>query len=115
MAPVKTSPSYPQNTHDDSNVSRVVVVESTDGIQNASTSNISINPPNCEDDAHELWKCRGLALGCGEYVVSLKKCFNGEIKGDCRAEQVTLGKCVKKNALELEQRIKAARTKTSSS
>ena len=68
------------------------------------SSSISSQIPSCEEEAHVLWRCRGLALGCGEHIVRLKKCFNGELDGDCKQEQIFLGKCVKENAIELEKR-----------
>lgn len=70
----------------------------------ADNSSIIEPIPSCEEEAHVLWRCRGLALGCGEHVVYLKKCFKGEIDGDCKQLQINLGNCVKQNALELEKR-----------
>lgn len=65
------------------------------------------NIPNCNEQAHALWRCRGLALGCGEDVMRLEQCFKaGGLEGDCMKEQLKLGECASKNAQELEQRRK---------
>mmetsp|Transcript_19560 Transcript_19560/g.42486 ORF Transcript_19560/g.42486 Transcript_19560/m.42486 type:complete len:236 (-) Transcript_19560:1911-2618(-) len=86
---------------------------------------------DCAIETHELWASRALALGCGNYLADLRRCWsdanhspdqesvagdgitlyneNNEKEKSCRQIQVDMAQCVKKNATELEERIQAAK------
>jgi hypothetical protein len=69
--------------------------------------------------------CRALALGCGNHLADLRRCWNdttlksavgdAEISFEngseeaCRNIQIDMSKCVNKNAAELAQRVQAAK------
>ena len=89
---------------------------------NASSSAADI--PTCAKEAHALWACRSVCLGCAEHLRNLKDCFKllpdqvlntpetayeptmSNMAIPCRQSQEELGKCVVKNAKELQQRLK---------
>jgi len=83
---------------------------SSDSKPKSTSATIKQSIPTCKAEESDLWKCRGLALGCGDCVVQLKRCFEGDLKNgsqDCKAEQVKLSKCVEQNAVLLERRRQA--------
>lgn len=84
----------------------------------------------CIRETHEMWACRALALGCGNHLSDLRRCWSdaasvlnkGEFAikvGDsgsaadaaCRGIQQQMARCVSKNAAELKERMEAAKTK----
>ena len=82
----------------------------SDNKPKSTSGTIKPSIPSCKAEEHDLWNCRGLALGCGDCVVQLKRCFEGDLKNgsqDCKTEQVKLSKCVEKNAVLLERRRQA--------
>mmetsp|Transcript_16086 Transcript_16086/g.29155 ORF Transcript_16086/g.29155 Transcript_16086/m.29155 type:complete len:228 (-) Transcript_16086:84-767(-) len=82
---------------------------------------------DCARETHELWACRALALGCGNHVGDLRRCWNdanlpakksstgNEItfengnENSCRNIQVSMANCVNKHAAELAERVQAAK------
>ncbi|KAL7532057.1 hypothetical protein ACHAXR_004402 [Thalassiosira sp. AJA248-18] len=84
---------------------------------------------NCAIETHELWACRALALGCGNHVGDLRRCwsdanspnqktaaavgneitFENGNENSCRHIQLNMAKCVNKNAAELAERVQAAK------
>ncbi len=81
----------------------------------------------CAKETHELWACRALSLGCGNYVGDLRRCwkenssdkpqnqtdsFEGseisyEGRDSCRKIQQDMARCVTRNARELTERMEA--------
>ncbi|GMH68929.1 hypothetical protein TrRE_jg11864 [Triparma retinervis] len=54
---------------------------------------VSPPPSTCNKEAHALWSCRALALGCYGEVKLLQACRR-ETKGECKEEQVGMGRCI---------------------
>ena len=92
----------------------------------------SIYSQGCHKETHELWACRALALGCGNYLSDLRRCWNEncQVKAlrkstdgsseiiyednninrgadKCQEIQQNMAKCVTKHASELAERIEA--------
>jgi len=91
----------------------------------------------CHKEIHELWACRALALGCGNYLKDLRRVMDEDIEITMQKESSTdtkseityyekqnsareketreiqqmMAKCVTKNASELAERIEARRNK----
>jgi len=83
--------------------------------------NIHDYDEHCQRELHAVWACRGIALGCGADVIRMRNCFNEQGPATilnqsnagyenmketmpCADLQRTLGRCVAKEATELEQR-----------
>lgn len=86
---------------------------------------------DCAIETHELWASRALALGCGNYLADLRRCWSDanhnpdeqSVVGDgisfynnnrekekvCRQIQQDMASCVKNNFADLEKRMKAAK------
>eukprot|EP00574_Skeletonema_japonicum_P004911 CAMPEP_0201729450 /NCGR_PEP_ID=MMETSP0593-20130828/19161_1 /ASSEMBLY_ACC=CAM_ASM_000672 /TAXON_ID=267983 /ORGANISM="Skeletonema japonicum, Strain CCMP2506" /LENGTH=220 /DNA_ID=CAMNT_0048221803 /DNA_START=13 /DNA_END=675 /DNA_ORIENTATION=+ len=88
-------------------------------------SNSSHYSKGCIQETHEMWACRALALGCGNHLSDLRRCWSdassvpnkGELTfkdGDsgsdasCRGIQQQMARCVLKNTAELKERMAAA-------
>mmetsp|Transcript_36968 Transcript_36968/g.75367 ORF Transcript_36968/g.75367 Transcript_36968/m.75367 type:complete len:223 (-) Transcript_36968:99-767(-) len=86
----------------------------------------SLYSKNCVQETHEMWACRALALGCGNHLSDLRRCWSdassvqnkGELTfkdGDsgsdasCRGIQQLMARCVLKNTAELKERMAAAK------
>lgn len=84
----------------------------------------------CAIETHELWACKALAVGCGNYLSDLRHCWsnnqqeqqksmkknedgmtyhNGNTDKSCRTIQVDMARCVNTNKAELEERRKAVK------
>jgi len=82
---------------------------------------------SCAREEHALWACRATAVRCGGELVQLRDCFtalsaeqvldhpetayelNSKNEGlniPCKALQRTMGDCIKKHTLELDERLK---------
>jgi len=76
----------------------------------------------CSIETHELWACRSLALGCGNFLMDLRRCWENETTqrniaelggvtyenksmSECRQIQLDMARCVHKNAAELVDRV----------
>mmetsp|Transcript_15760 Transcript_15760/g.26921 ORF Transcript_15760/g.26921 Transcript_15760/m.26921 type:complete len:227 (+) Transcript_15760:102-782(+) len=86
---------------------------------------------DCARETHELWACRALALGCGNHLSDLRRCWNDADSPDdksqagneitfgvgdeksCRNIQINMANCVNKNAAELASRVQAAKKQNS--
>lgn len=126
-----------QGNHNDDKSS--VLKDATDSILDRDNSGNSdnINQPqrlnnnssryskDCIQETHEMWACRALALGCGNHLSDLRRCWSdassmqnkGELTfkdGDsgtdasCRGIQQQMARCVLKNTAELKERMAAA-------
>jgi hypothetical protein len=88
-------------------------------------NNSSLYSKGCIKETHEMWACRALALGCGNHLSDLRRCWSdassvqnkGELTfkdGDsgsdasCRGIQQQMARCVVKNTAELKERMTAA-------
>ena len=88
-------------------------------------NNASLYSKGCIKETHEMWACRALALGCGNHLSDLRRCWSdassvqnkGELTfkdGDsgsdasCRGIQQQMARCVVKNTEELKERMAAA-------
>ena len=91
-------------------------------------NNAAIYSKGCIRETHEMWACRALALGCGNHLSDLRKCWSdassvqnkGELTfkdGDsdsdasCSGIQQQMARCVVKNTAELKERMAAAAKK----
>ena len=91
-------------------------------------NNAAIYSKGCIRETHEMWACRALALGCGNHLSDLRKCWSdassvqnkGELtfKDDdsgsdasCSGIQQQMARCVVKNTAELKERMAAAAKK----
>ena len=80
----------------------------------------------CSIETHELWACRSLALGCGNFLMDLRRCWENEttqrkiaeLEGvtyehksmsECRQIQLDMARCVHKNAAELVDRVEGVK------
>ena len=92
--------------------------------QRSKTSNSSraSYSKGCVIETHELWACKALAVGCGNFLSDLRQCWTkqqiedaqrSENEGitylnsnrdNCRDIQIDMGRCVKKNIKELDDR-----------
>lgn len=101
--------------------------ENVDGGENTAPAKIKKAERNrfsgsCAREAHELWACRALALGCGNYLADLRSCwseshlksqmsggneitFENGSEDSCRNIQISMSKCVSKHAAELAERV----------
>eukprot|EP00573_Skeletonema_grethae_P002984 CAMPEP_0201687364 /NCGR_PEP_ID=MMETSP0578-20130828/1463_1 /ASSEMBLY_ACC=CAM_ASM_000663 /TAXON_ID=267565 /ORGANISM="Skeletonema grethea, Strain CCMP 1804" /LENGTH=216 /DNA_ID=CAMNT_0048171515 /DNA_START=60 /DNA_END=710 /DNA_ORIENTATION=- len=88
-------------------------------------NNSSRYSKGCTQETHEMWACRALALGCGNHLSDLRRCWSdassvqnkGELTfkdGDsgsdasCRGIQQQMARCVLKNTAELKERMAAS-------
>ncbi|KAL7442380.1 hypothetical protein ACHAXM_008377 [Skeletonema potamos] len=88
-------------------------------------NNSSLYSKGCIKETHEMWACRALALGCGNHLSDLRRCWSdassvqnkGELTfqdGDsgsdasCRGIQQHMARCVVKNTAELKERMATA-------
>lgn len=87
---------------------------------------------------HEMWACRALAVGCGNHLDDLKKCWSDQNtttrvvvrRGDddggvmnfhpekdeassCRGVQMRMARCVNKRATELNKRVRSSSSSSS--
>ena len=87
---------------------------------------------------HEMWACRALAVGCGNHLDDLKKCWSDQNtttrvvvrRGDddggamnfhpekdearsCRGVQMRMARCVNKRAAELNERVRSSSSSSS--
>jgi hypothetical protein len=98
-------------------------VASTNGAAAAS-------PPSCHREAHSVWACRALAVGCADHLVPLRKCLRrtgsaavhyeggsgealtedggdiGRGVDECVLEQQALAQCVNVKLDELDKRFR---------
>ena len=75
----------------------------------------------CVIETHELWACKALAVGCGNFLSDLRQCWTQQqiedaqrsenegmtyhnSRDNCRDIQINMGRCVKKNMKELDDR-----------
>ena len=76
----------------------------------------------CVIETHELWACKALAVGCGNFLSDLRQCwtqqqiedaqrsenegmtYHNSNRDNCRDIQINMGRCVKKNIKELDDR-----------
>ena len=76
----------------------------------------------CVIETHELWACKALAVGCGNFLSDLRQCwtqqqiedaqrskndgmtYHNSNRDNCRDIQIDMGRCVKKNIKELDDR-----------
>ena len=76
----------------------------------------------CVIETHELWACKALAVGCGNFLSELRQCwtqqqiedaqrsenegmtYHNNNRDNCRDIQIVMGRCVKKNIKELDDR-----------
>lgn len=86
----------------------------------------------CGIETHELWACRALALGCGNHLRDLRYCWedanlaqaiknsdgvtyassgSGTSENSCRDIQLSMSKCVNRNAAELAERVQSMKKK----
>lgn len=92
---------------------------------NADDSVLTTTIPSCAMEAHALWGCRSVCLGCAGHLRHLRECFEGtpgvfetaetsyepSKNGNtinvvpCQSQQQALGKCVITQARELQQRM----------
>ena len=89
-------------------------------------NNAALYSKGCIRETHEMWACRALALGCGNHLSDLKRCWSdassvqnkGELTfkdGDsgldasCSGIQQQMARCVLKNTAELKERMAAAK------
>lgn len=90
---------------------------------NASASSTVTLIPTCAKEMHAIWACRSVCLGCAGDLRNLKDCFQllpeevlnahetayeptlSNVTIPCRQSQEELGRCVVKNAKELQQRL----------
>lgn len=89
-------------------------------------NNSTIYSKGCIRETHEMWACRALALGCGNHLSDLRRCWSdassvqskGELTfndGDggsdasCSGIQQQMARCVLKNTAELKERMAAAK------
>lgn len=97
--------------------------------QRLNNNNSSHYSKGCIQETHEMWACRALALGCGNHLSDLRRCWSdasssvqnkGELTfkdGDsgsdasCRGIQQQMARCVVKNTAELKERMAAANKK----
>jgi hypothetical protein len=91
--------------------------------------------PSCAKESHALWGCRAVGLGCAGHLRHLRECFqttpqnvlsnpntayepsNNTTTRDsvpCQELQETLGRCVIKEAKELQQRLHPRKTNPTS-
>jgi hypothetical protein len=83
---------------------------------------------DCAIETHELWACRALALGCGNHLVDLRKCWSDQNsvatvtmrdegiefykdpkeEKSCRSIQLSMARCVNRHTAELNERVKAS-------
>ena len=86
---------------------------------NSSRQNYS---KGCVIETHELWACKALAVGCGNFLSDLRQCwtqqqiedaqrsenegmtYHNSNRDNCRDIQIDMGRCVKKNIKELDDR-----------
>lgn len=86
---------------------------------NSSRQNYS---KGCVIETHELWACKALAVGCGNFLSDLRQCwtqqqiedaqrsenegitYHNSSRDNCRDIQIDMGRCVKKNIKELDDR-----------
>jgi hypothetical protein len=85
---------------------------------------------DCAIETHELWACRALALGCGNHLADLRRCWSDQHsvatvkmrdegtyfyeagakeETSCRAVQMSMARCVNRHAEELNERVRASR------
>jgi hypothetical protein len=64
--------------------------------------------PTCNSEAHMLWSCRALAVGCSGEVKALQACRK-ETKGECKSEQVDMGKCIMDKREAMREYVKGKR------
>ncbi|KAL3777241.1 hypothetical protein HJC23_013222 [Cyclotella cryptica] len=131
----------PHADHNKSDSSEIVggTIKNADGTERLGHDNYGNVKSNfshgCHKETHELWACRALALGCGNYLSDLRRCWdetsqiharnnsptnqnsaseNDDVRRNrradaCREIQQNMAKCVTKNASELAERIEARR------
>ena len=93
-------------------------------IQRSKTNNSSRTSysKGCVIETHELWACKALAVGCGNFLSDLRQCwtqqqiedaqrsenegmtYHNSSRDSCRDIQINMGRCVKKNIKELDDR-----------
>ena len=93
-------------------------------IQRSKTNNSSRTSysKGCVIETHELWACKALAVGCGNFLSDLRQCwtqqqiedaqrsenegmtYHNSNRDNCRDIQINMGRCVKKNIKELDDR-----------
>jgi hypothetical protein len=94
---------------------------------------------NCAIETHELWACRALAVGCGNHLADLRRCWDRqhsvstvvlrtEVKDEqdegiefykdpmkedhsCRTIQMNMARCVNRHVAELNERQTLQKTK----
>ena len=96
----------------------------------AASANGAASPPSCHREAHSVWACRALAVGCADHLVPLRKCLrrtgsaavhyegssggaltedegsNGGSVDECVLEQRALAQCVNVKLDELDKRFR---------
>lgn len=70
----------------------------------------------CARETHEMWACRALAMGCGQHLSELRRCWDSSLLGNngssdtsCKGIQQNMAHCVTKHASELSERMEAAK------
>jgi hypothetical protein len=87
---------------------------------------------DCAIETHEMWACRALALGCGNHLDDLRRCWSDknpitavvtrrgddgmdfhedpkkDEKKSCRGIQISMARCVNRHAAELNERVRSS-------
>lgn len=109
--------------------------EKSQSIQSKKSSVRNRFSKGCAIETHEMWACRALAVGCGNHLIDLRRCWSDDTKmvqkesmtgegitmynenhqkeKSCREIQISMARCVNKHAKELDERsterVKAAK------
>ena len=99
-------------------------------VASANGTTATASPPSCHREAHSVWACRALAVGCADHLVPLRKCLrrtgsaavhyegssggaltedegsNGGSVDECVLEQRALAQCVNVKLDELDKRFR---------
>ena len=98
-------------------------------IEDTTTGTQNDTIPSCAKEAHSLWACRSVGLGCASHLSELKACFDStpdilttpETAYEqtpankvvpCQVQQEHLGKCVVQQAKELQRRLDQSNNRT---